>query len=124
MIGVVGMGAMGSRIAGRLLDTGHPVVVWNRTAGKAAPLVALGAELAATPAELSASSEVVITMLADPAALHATVQGPSGIAAGLAPGTYRATAAVAARTIALARREITRGILTDALALTGGSIRR
>ena len=86
MIGVVGMGAMGSRIAARLLETGHPVAVWNRTAGKAAALVELGAELAATPAELSASSEVVITMLADPAALRETVQGPTGIAAGLAPG--------------------------------------
>jgi 3-hydroxyisobutyrate dehydrogenase/2-hydroxy-3-oxopropionate reductase len=87
MIGVVGLGAMGSRIAGRLLDTGHPVVVWNRTAAQAAPLVARGAELAATPAELSTSSQVVITMLADPAALHATIPGPTGIAAGLAPGT-------------------------------------
>jgi glutamyl-tRNA reductase len=66
MIGVVGLGAMGSRIAARLLECGHPVMVWNRTAGKAAPLVACGAELAATPADVGASCQVVITMLADP----------------------------------------------------------
>jgi 3-hydroxyisobutyrate dehydrogenase-like beta-hydroxyacid dehydrogenase len=87
MIGVVGLGAMGSRIAARLLEAGHPVVVWNRTGAKATPLVARGAELAGTPAELAASSQVVITMLADPAALQATVPGPTGIAAGLTPGT-------------------------------------
>ena len=86
MIGVVGLGAMGSRIAARLLETGHPVVVWNRTPAKAAPLVALGAEHAATPAELAASSQVVITMVSDPDALRATVSGPTGIAAGLGPG--------------------------------------
>jgi 3-hydroxyisobutyrate dehydrogenase-like beta-hydroxyacid dehydrogenase len=86
MIGVVGLGAMGSRIAARLLETGHPVAVWNRTAAKAAPLVALGAQHAATPAELAASSRVVITMVSDPAALQATVSGPSGLAAGLSPG--------------------------------------
>jgi 3-hydroxyisobutyrate dehydrogenase-like beta-hydroxyacid dehydrogenase len=87
MIGVVGLGAMGSRIAARLLETGRPVTVWNRTATRAAPLVALGAELAATPAELAASSRVVITMVSDPTALRATVSGPTGIAAGLAPGS-------------------------------------
>jgi 3-hydroxyisobutyrate dehydrogenase-like beta-hydroxyacid dehydrogenase len=87
MIGVVGLGAMGSRIAARLLEAGHPVVVWNRTAAKAAPLVAHGAQHAATPAELAASSHVVITMVSDPAALQATVSGPTGIAAGLPSGT-------------------------------------
>jgi 3-hydroxyisobutyrate dehydrogenase/2-hydroxy-3-oxopropionate reductase len=87
MVGVVGLGAMGSRIAARLLETGHPVVVWNRDAAKAEPLVQRGATPAATPAALAASSRVVITMVADPAALQETVAGPSGIAAGLEPGT-------------------------------------
>jgi 3-hydroxyisobutyrate dehydrogenase/2-hydroxy-3-oxopropionate reductase len=87
MIGVVGLGAMGSRIAARLLETGHPVVVWNRDAAKTEPLVARGAQRAATPAALAAASRVVITMVSDPAALQATVTGPTGIAAGLEPGT-------------------------------------
>jgi 3-hydroxyisobutyrate dehydrogenase len=87
MIGVVGLGAMGSRIAARLLDTGHPVVVWNRDAAKAEPLVARGAAAAATPAALAGACRTVITMVSDPAALHAIVSGPTGIAAGLEPGT-------------------------------------
>jgi len=76
---------MGGRIARRLLEAGHPVMVWNRSPAKTAPLVELGARAAATPAELAASVPVLITMLADPAALRATVSGPAGIAAGIAP---------------------------------------
>jgi 3-hydroxyisobutyrate dehydrogenase-like beta-hydroxyacid dehydrogenase len=81
-IAVVGLGGMGSRIARRLLDTGHEILVWNRTAGKAAPLAASGAIPVATPAEAAARAEVLITMVADPPALRAVTDGPDGIAAG------------------------------------------
>ena len=50
-VAVLGLGAMGSRVARRLLDAGHELVVWNRTAERAAPLVEAGAAGAATPAE-------------------------------------------------------------------------
>src|SRR5437763_16273099 len=69
-VAVVGLGAMGSRIAGRLLDAGYDIVVWNRTAEKAAPLVERGATLAASPADAAARAEALITMLTDPAALE------------------------------------------------------
>ena len=81
-VAVVGLGGMGSRIARRLLDAGHDVVVWNRTPEKADELVARGAAQAATPAEATGRAEAVITMVADPAALRAVVEGPDGIAAG------------------------------------------
>ncbi|HYY76707.1 MAG TPA: NAD(P)-dependent oxidoreductase [Gaiellaceae bacterium] len=81
-VAVVGLGGMGSRIASRLLDAGHDVVVWNRTPEKADELVARGAAQAATPAEATGRAEAVITMVADPAALRAVVEGPDGIAAG------------------------------------------
>ena len=81
-VAVVGLGGMGSRIARRLLDAGHDVVVWNRTPEKADELVARGAAQAATPAEATGRAEAVITMVADPAALRAVVEGPHGIAAG------------------------------------------
>jgi 3-hydroxyisobutyrate dehydrogenase/2-hydroxy-3-oxopropionate reductase len=68
IIAVVGLGAMGSRIAGRLLDAGYEVVVWNRTAEKAAPLVERGATLAESPADAAARAEALITMVADPLA--------------------------------------------------------
>jgi 3-hydroxyisobutyrate dehydrogenase-like beta-hydroxyacid dehydrogenase len=81
-VAVVGLGGMGSRIARRLLDAGHRVVVWNRTPAKAKELVALGATDAETPAVAARRADAVITMLADPAALWAVVEGDDGIAAG------------------------------------------
>jgi 3-hydroxyisobutyrate dehydrogenase-like beta-hydroxyacid dehydrogenase len=81
-VAVVGLGGMGSRIARRLLLAGHQVVVWNRTPAKAAELVELGAMEAETPADAARRADAVITMVADPAALWAVVEGPSGVAAG------------------------------------------
>jgi 3-hydroxyisobutyrate dehydrogenase len=78
-VAVVGLGAMGSRIARRLLDAGHDLTVWNRTPAKTE---AVGVPVAASPAEAAASSEVVITMVADPPALEAVSEGPDGVAAG------------------------------------------
>jgi 3-hydroxyisobutyrate dehydrogenase-like beta-hydroxyacid dehydrogenase len=79
-IGFVGLGQMGSAIADNLLKAGHDVVVWNRSADKAAPLVEAGATLAATPAEAAASG-MVMSMLADDEAVEAVVFGTGGILA-------------------------------------------
>jgi 3-hydroxyisobutyrate dehydrogenase-like beta-hydroxyacid dehydrogenase len=81
-VGMVGVGAMGSRIARRLLDAGYEVVVWNRTSEKTQPLVDAGAGPERTPAELTRRSDAVITMVADPAALKAVTEGSEGIVAG------------------------------------------
>jgi 3-hydroxyisobutyrate dehydrogenase/2-hydroxy-3-oxopropionate reductase len=69
---------MGSRIAGRLLDAGYDVVVWNRTAEKAKPLVERGASVAASPADAAARAEAVITMVADPPALESVTADLAG----------------------------------------------
>jgi len=61
---------MGSRIAGRLLEAGYDVVVWNRTAEKANPLVERGATMAESPADAAARAEALITMVTDPPALE------------------------------------------------------
>jgi 3-hydroxyisobutyrate dehydrogenase-like beta-hydroxyacid dehydrogenase len=82
-IAVVGLGAMGSRIARRLLDSGSELVVWNRDPAKAAPLTELGAVAAASPAEAARSAGAVVTMVSDPGALRAVVEGPDGLAAGI-----------------------------------------
>ncbi|HEX2058952.1 MAG TPA: NAD(P)-dependent oxidoreductase [Actinomycetota bacterium] len=87
-IAVVGLGAMGRRIARRLLDAGHDLHVWNRTAAKAQELAAAGAAVAASPADAAAPADVVITMVADPAALAAVTEGPDGVAAGATAGTH------------------------------------
>jgi len=66
---------MGSRIASRLLDAGHELVVWNRTPDKATTLVERGAKRAETPAEAARAVDVVITMVADPRALEDITPG-------------------------------------------------
>jgi 3-hydroxyisobutyrate dehydrogenase-like beta-hydroxyacid dehydrogenase len=80
-VAVVGLGAMGGRIAQRFLAAGHDVVVWNRTAEKTAALVEQGATAAESPAEAAARAEAVVTMVADPAALRDVTEGPAGIVA-------------------------------------------
>ena len=77
-VAVVGLGAMGSRIAGRLLGAGYDVVVWNRTAEKAKPLVERGATLADSPADAAARAEAVIVMVADPSALESVTADLAG----------------------------------------------
>jgi len=71
---VLGLGTMGSALAGALLDRGHPVTVWNRTAEKAAPLTARGARSAATPADAIAASGLVVACVLDYAVLRAVVE--------------------------------------------------
>ena len=78
-VSVVGLGQMGKAIAERLVDAGHSVSVWNRTAGKATDLVEKGAtEL--TSLHEAWTSEVCITMVADSAALTEVTLGPGGLA--------------------------------------------
>ena len=81
-VAVAGLGAMGSRIAARLVAAGHEVIVWNRSADKAERLAGLSAIPAATPAEAASHSEVLITMVTGPAALRAVTEGPDGVVAG------------------------------------------
>ena len=81
-IGIAGTGRMGAAVGARLLDRGHAVKVWNRTAEKTSSLAAAGATVAATPRELSTAVDCIITMLTDAAAIDATYQGESGLLAG------------------------------------------
>jgi len=76
-VAVVGLGAMGSRIAQRLLDAGHELVVWNRSP-KSFP-----APFAASPRDAAERADVVVTMVADPDALRAVTEGEDGVVAGL-----------------------------------------
>ncbi|WP_067901456.1 NAD(P)-dependent oxidoreductase [Nocardia vaccinii] len=84
-IGFVGLGAMGSRFARRLLD-GNTVCGTNRTPAKAADLVARGMIWRDTPRQVTRSVDVVFTMVSDDAALRAVHEGPEGILAGVRPG--------------------------------------
>ena len=86
-IGVVGLGAMGSRIVRRLADAGHELVVWNRDPARAEALAAAGAVAAASPADVARRVEAAITMVADPRALIDVTEGPEGVVAGVGEGT-------------------------------------
>lgn len=86
-VAVVGLGRMGSAVAGRLLTTGHEVIVWNRSPRRITPLAERGAHPAASPAEAATRAPVVITLVADLPALRAVTAGPGGVAAGVGPGS-------------------------------------
>lgn len=85
-IGFVGLGRMGHPIARRLLDAGHELAVFNRTAGRAQALLGAGAREAVSVADACADATVVFTMLADDAALSEVALGPRGLVACAAPG--------------------------------------
>jgi 3-hydroxyisobutyrate dehydrogenase-like beta-hydroxyacid dehydrogenase len=85
-IGFIGLGNMGSAIAMNLLRAGHDLIVYNRTAEKAKPLLKQGARAASNPGEASAG-DVVFTMLADDHAVESVTFGESGILANLRPGS-------------------------------------
>ncbi|MBB5890292.1 3-hydroxyisobutyrate dehydrogenase [Kutzneria kofuensis] len=84
-IAFLGLGSMGLPMARRLLAAGYELTVWNRTAAKADLLASDGAKVASTPAEAVRDADVVVTMLADPDAVHAVVDA---MLPALREGTY------------------------------------
>jgi 3-hydroxyisobutyrate dehydrogenase-like beta-hydroxyacid dehydrogenase len=85
-IGFVGLGAMGSRVASRLLDAGNDVYGTNRTKSRAQPLIEHGLRWRDTPREVAAVVDVIFSMVTDDEALEAVTSGSDGILAGLRPG--------------------------------------
>jgi len=89
-VGWLGLGSMGSLVVERLLGAGREVTGWNRTAAKGEPLVEKGMRWADTPRQVAESSDVVLSMLTDGAAVEAVTEGPDGLIAGLRPGAVYA----------------------------------
>lgn len=88
-IAFIGLGRMGSGMAGRLLAAGHEVVVTNRTPDRAQPLLDQGALWASTPAEAVADAQAVFAIVSDDEASRAVWEGPDGVFAGRPePGTF------------------------------------
>jgi 3-hydroxyisobutyrate dehydrogenase-like beta-hydroxyacid dehydrogenase len=86
-IAFLGLGAMGSRMAKRLIGRGDAVRVWNRSPAAVEALVQAGAAAAASPVEAARDADVVITMLSDDAAARAVWLDPNlGACAGLKEG--------------------------------------
>ena len=100
-VGFLGLGQMGSGIAANILKAGNDLKVWNRSPEKAEPLVRDGAQLARTPKEAAGGRDIVLTMLADDAALDGVLSGDDGLMAGLGANALH----VSMSTIAVATAE-------------------
>src|SRR3954453_14946457 len=79
-VGFIGLGRMGHGMAGRYLDAGFSVAVWNRSKAKADDLVGHGARWASSPADAADGADAVVTMVADDEASRAVWLGKDGAA--------------------------------------------
>jgi 3-hydroxyisobutyrate dehydrogenase-like beta-hydroxyacid dehydrogenase len=82
-VACIGLGRMGSGIAGNIQKHGFPLTVYNRTPEKTKPFVSAGAVSARTPREAAAAAEIIVTNLMDDASVLETVTGEIGILAGM-----------------------------------------
>jgi 3-hydroxyisobutyrate dehydrogenase-like beta-hydroxyacid dehydrogenase len=85
-LGYLGLGMMGFPMARRLINAGHDVTVWNRSSGKAAPLVEAGGKQAACPGEVANAASILFMCLTDAAAVEEVVFGPDGLATAVGAG--------------------------------------
>ena len=86
-LGFIGLGHLGSPMARRLLSAGFPLVVYNRDSNKTKALSILGAKVARDPGKLAAEADVVLSCLADGAAVEAIYLGAGGVLRNARPGT-------------------------------------
>jgi 3-hydroxyisobutyrate dehydrogenase-like beta-hydroxyacid dehydrogenase len=86
-VGFIGLGIMGSRMAANLRRAGYPLTVFNRTRSTAEHWAQeLGADVAATPADVARASDLVITMVVDGQQVESVLLGPGGVIEGAEPG--------------------------------------
>ncbi len=122
-VGFVGLGTMGAAMAANLVRAGYPLHVWNRTAGRARPLVDMGATEARTPRELAAAVDVVVVCVSDTPDVESVLFDNDGIAEGAAPGTLVIDCSTISpsATRAFAARLRERGIAMVDAPVSGGS---
>ena len=89
-VGIIGLGLMGMAIARRLIEAGRVVTVWNRSPEKSEQAARIGAIVGSSPADVCSRTDVCITMVAGPEALHDVALGPHGVisAGGNAAATF------------------------------------
>lgn len=86
-IGFIGLGIMGRGMAANLIKAGFSVTVWNRTIARMDELVAQGAHAGASPADVAARSDIIITCVSDTPDVQAVVLGEGGAIHGARPGS-------------------------------------
>lgn len=87
VIGVIGLGIMGSSFASNLLSRGYNVHVYNRTKEKAQPLIEKGAVFHSTPRELASVADIIMTSLTDEVAVDSVAFGKDGLLEGAKKGS-------------------------------------
>ena len=86
-VAFIGLGRMGHGMAGRYLDAGFTLAIWNRSKSKASDLIARGARWATSPADAADGADAVVTMVADDAASRAVWLGKDGVTGTAKAGT-------------------------------------
>ena len=86
-VAFIGLGRMGHGMAGRYLDAGFDVAVWNRSKSKAEDLIARGARFAKSPADAADGADAVVTMVADDGASRSIWLGTDGAATNMKAGS-------------------------------------
>jgi 3-hydroxyisobutyrate dehydrogenase len=122
-IGFVGLGTMGAAMAANLRRAGFEVTVWNRTPGRAADLVELGAREAPTPAAVAAASDVLVCCVSDTPDVEAVLFGDDGVASGIAPGALVIDCSTISpsATVGFAKRLADAGVAFVDAPVSGGS---
>lgn len=122
-VGFVGLGTMGAAMAANLVRAGLQLVVWNRTAGRAGPLLELGAREAAGPGELAAAVDIVVLCVPDTPDVESVLFGAGGVAEGASAGSLVIDCSTISprATRDFARRLLERGIGFVDAPVSGGS---
>ena len=85
-VGFIGLGVMGGPMAANILKGGHSLTVFDLNPASVATLTAAGAKAAASPRDVGAASDIVVTMLPLPSHVEQVYLGPNGVAEGMARG--------------------------------------
>ena len=123
-IGFIGLGLMGKPMAGHIRKAGYPLTVHNRSRAAVDELAAQGAQVAASPRDVAANSDVVITMLPDSPDVESVLTGPDGILAGAQPGLIHVDMSTisATATRRIAALEAEHGVIHVDAPVSGGDI--
>ncbi|MGY2919177.1 MULTISPECIES: NAD(P)-dependent oxidoreductase [Bradyrhizobium] len=120
-VAFIGLGRMGQGMAGRYLDAGFTVAVWNRSKAKAADLIARGALWATSPEDAAIDADAVVTMVADDEASRAVWLTKDGAAANMKAGTLAIECSTVSyqHTLEMARELNSRGLIYIDCPVTG-----
>jgi 2-hydroxy-3-oxopropionate reductase len=123
-IGFIGLGVMGDPMARNLIEAGHSLVVHNRSREPVQALAEVGAQAASGPREVAERSDVVITMLPDPAAVESVVLGEDGVLAGASEGDLLIDMSTIHPTVsvAVAQAAAERGVAALDAPVSGGDV--